>query len=136
MNQPIFTKRSAKGQIVFCQGCCCGRTDRGKPELPVDRLKSVWRDEKLNRTIQLTISGCLGPCDLTNVALIMTPRGNVWLGDMNGQETYEAIIDWARDCHAHEQIVPLPALLDRCVFDRFADQRAIPFPLLSSASAV
>ena len=29
--------------------------------------------EKLNRTIQLTISGCLGPCDVPNVALLLTP---------------------------------------------------------------
>lgn len=126
MNQLLATKRVPLGQIVFCQGCCCGRTDRGKPELPVDVLKSVWREEKLNRSIQLTISGCLGPCDLTNVALVMTPEGNHWFGDMYGSETYDAIIDWARKCHASGQIVPFPDLLDRCVFQRFLNPRSLP----------
>jgi hypothetical protein len=60
---PLTTRRQALAQLAFCRGCCCGRTDRGRPEVPVERLKQIWAAEKLNRTVQLTISGCLGPCD-------------------------------------------------------------------------
>jgi hypothetical protein len=66
---PLVTKRQPLAQLLFCQGCCCGRTDRGHPEVPAGRLKAVWKAEKLNRSVQLTISGCLGPCDVANVAL-------------------------------------------------------------------
>jgi hypothetical protein len=60
----LITKRQVLGQLVLCKGCCCGRTDRGLPEVPVERIKEIWQREKLNRSIQLTISGCLGPCDV------------------------------------------------------------------------
>lgn len=115
----LTTKRMALAQLVFCQGCCCGRTDRGRPELPVEQLKEIWKSEKLNRTVQLTISGCLGPCDLPNVALAMLPEGNVWLGGMEGEEVYESLVTWARSCHAEGRVLPLPEGLDSLRFERF-----------------
>ena len=115
----LTTKRLALAQLVFCQGCCCGRTDRGRPELPVEQLKQIWKDEKLNRSVQLTISGCLGPCDLPNVALVMLPEGNVWLGGMEGESVYEALVAWVRTCQAEDRLVPLPERLESLRFERF-----------------
>lgn len=115
----LTTKRRPLVQLVFCQGCCCGRTDRGRPELPVEQLKEIWRREKLNCTVQLTISGCLGPCDLANVCLIMRPEGNVWLGGMAGESVYESLVTWARACHAKGLVQPLPEELDSLQFERF-----------------
>jgi hypothetical protein len=113
------TKRTAIAQLVFCQGCCCGRVDRGKPELPVELLKDTWKAEKLNAAVQLTISGCLGPCDRTNVTLVMTPAGNRWLGDLEGEATYAALIGWARACKAAGALQPLPESLASQEFERF-----------------
>lgn len=115
----LTTKRLALAQLVFCQGCCCGRIDRGRPEVPADHLKEIWRAEKLNRTVQLTISGCLGPCDLTNVALVMLPEGNLWLGGMAGDAVYETLVTWARSCHVERRVLPLPDELDSLRFERF-----------------
>lgn len=115
----LATRRQPLAQLVFCQGCCCGRTDRGRPELPAERLKAVWKGEKLNRSIQLTISGCLGPCDLANVALVITPDGNDWLGGMAGDGVYDALTDWARACHAAGHLLPLPEGLESRRFERF-----------------
>ena len=119
-------RASALAQLVCCQGCCCGRTDRGRPELPVEQFKEIWRTEKLNRTVQLTISGCLGPCDLANVALIMLPEGNIWLGDMAGPEVYERLVAWARSCHAEGQVLPLPEELDSLRFEMFQTEEVAP----------
>jgi cobaltochelatase CobN len=105
--------------VAFCLGCCCGRTDRGHPDVPVERLKAVWKEERLNRSVQLTVSGCLGPCDLANVALVITPGGNLWLGGLAGDAPYEALIDWARECHRRGRLVPLPERLGPHRFDRF-----------------
>lgn len=122
---PLGTKRDGVlGQLVCCLGCCCGRTDRGKPEVPVEALKSVWATEKLNRAIQLTISGCLGPCDLTNVALMMTPSKNIWLGGLTTREHYEMLIDWARACKAAGSLLELPEELDAHRFARFGVNEA------------
>jgi hypothetical protein len=116
---PVMTKRLVRGQLIFCVGCCCGRTERGLPEVPVERLKSVWRAEKLNRTIQLTISGCLGPCDVANVALVLTPGGSQWFGRLAGSTCYEAFITWARTCQAAGALRPLPDLLEGYRMERF-----------------
>ncbi len=69
----LKTKREVIGQITVCSGCCCGAVGRGKPEVPLDWLKQEWRSRGLLKNIQLTVSGCLGPCDLPNVVRISGP---------------------------------------------------------------
>jgi hypothetical protein len=113
------TKRHVLGQMILCKGCCCGRTDRGFPEVPVERIKEIWKREKLNSSIQLTISGCLGPCDVPNVVLLITPAGNQWLGRIVGDAAYDQLIQWARDCNANGTVVPLPESLAGNRLDRF-----------------
>jgi len=115
------TKRAAIAQVACCVGCCCGRTDRGFPAVPVERLKAVWKEEKLNRTVQLTISGCLGPCDMANVILVMTAAGTEWFGGIDDEAVFEAVIAWARACKAAEALLPLPAVIDACRFKRFTE---------------
>lgn len=122
MADPLVTKRQPLAQLVFCEGCCCGRTDRGHPEVPVGRLKAVWKEEKLNRSVQLTISGCLGPCDLANVALVITPDENQWFGRLAGNDVYESLIAWAQECHREGRLVPLPEAFDALRFERFGPQ--------------
>ena len=93
----MHTKREALGQLILCKGCCCGRVDRGLPDVPVERIKTTWHAEHLNRTIQLTISGCLGPCDVPNVALILANERMEWLGGIEGGD-YDELIRWAGSC--------------------------------------
>jgi hypothetical protein len=114
------TARAAVAQVACCVGCCCGRVDRGFPPVPVERLKEIWKREKLNRTVQLTISGCLGPCDMANVILVMTAAGTEWFGGIDDEGVFTAVIDWARACHAAQALLPVPAVLERHRFRRFA----------------
>jgi hypothetical protein len=60
-----------------------------------DWLKSEWRARGLLKGVQLTISGCLGPCDLPNVVTISDESGTQWLGDITEFAQYQAIVDWA-----------------------------------------
>ena len=92
---PVTTKRLVIGQVSVCIGCCCGQTDRGKPAVPVEWLKTEWRRRGLLKNIQLTISGCLGPCDVPNVVLIATAEENIWLGNIDRFEYYREIVEWA-----------------------------------------
>ncbi len=92
---PLSTRIKSSAQVLFCLGCCCGKTERGLPEVPVEQIKAVWKAEKLNRGVQLTISGCLGPCDLPNVAVLVTAEGTRWYGRLDGDAHYDALIAWA-----------------------------------------
>jgi hypothetical protein len=113
------TKRKSLMQVLVCIGCCCGRVDRGKPEVPVDWLKAEWKAARLNPYIQLTISGCLGPCDLPNVVAVLTEIGQQWIGQLNQREHYEALLQWGRACGAARRIEPPPPVLRRHFFERF-----------------
>lgn len=126
--EPLATRRSTvAGQLIVCEGCCCGRTDRGFPPLPKERLKRLWKEQQLNSAVQLTISGCLGPCDLANVACLVSATGDiVWLGGLDRDEQYDALIAWARDCRETGRFQPPPASLAAHRFTRFEAPGAAP----------
>jgi cobaltochelatase CobN len=120
---PVVTRRdSVLGQLIFCEGCCCGRKDRGFPAWPRDLVKARWKELKLNSTIQLTISGCLGPCDVANVVCMMPAVGDsIWLGGLSRTSQYEQLITWAESCRGQQRLLNLPATFDPFRFTRFAN---------------
>jgi cobaltochelatase CobN len=107
------------GQIAMCRGCCCGNADRGKAEVPVEWLKKEWRHRGLLKKIQLTISGCLGPCDLANVVAVSSVSGSLWLGNIRHAEQYQALVDWASASSAAGELLPLPEMFAASRFDPF-----------------
>ena len=116
----LQTKRQVIGHVVMCSGCCCGKIERGKPEVPVEWLKAEWRARGLLKNIQLSISGCLGPCDLPNVVSISDSFESVWLGNINRFEQYEALVDWASESKAAGTLLPLPAEFETLRFNPFS----------------
>ncbi|HEY1189610.1 MAG TPA: hypothetical protein VGE74_18330 [Gemmata sp.] len=74
--------------------------------------------------MQLTVSGCLGPCDRANVALVITPDGHEWLGGLAGDAVYDALINWARECHREGRVGPLLAEFNERRFERFGPRVA------------
>lgn len=105
--------------MVICLGCCCGRVDRGHPAAPVDWLKEQWRKRGLPKKIHLTISGCLGPCDASNVVLVFFGDSPVWLAGLDSFQQYEAIADWAYACGVQDALLPLPLELESFRMERF-----------------
>lgn len=118
-NQALATNRQTLGQVFICSGCCCGRVDKGKPDIPMDWLKKSWKQAGLLRTIQLTISGCLGPCDLTNVVCISTPHQQIWVGGLTEEVQYQALFEWAKTSSEAGQLLDLPLALQNHIFDRY-----------------
>jgi hypothetical protein len=116
---PLKTKRVVIGQIVICSGCCCGAVNRGKPEVPVDWLKQEWRRRGLLKNVQLTISCCLGPCDLANVVRISGSSIEIWLGNISRFEQYINLVEWASESKAAGAFLPLPESFDRLRFNPF-----------------
>ena len=120
-HEPLATARGrVLGQLVFCEGCCCGRTDKGFTPFPRDWIKQRWKEEKLNKSVQLTISGCLGPCDLANVVCVISPRGMQWFGGLQEQWQYESLLEWAKASREAGVLLELPAELKHHRFERFA----------------
>jgi hypothetical protein len=117
--QSLTTKRQVLGQVMVCSGCCCGRTDKGKPSIPIEWLKMNWKKEGLLKSIQLTIAGCLGPCDLTNVVYVISPTNQVWLGGITEDSQYEALFEWARSSAKAGVLLDLPEVFNSHVFERF-----------------
>ncbi|GMA63429.1 (2Fe-2S) ferredoxin domain-containing protein [Alicyclobacillus fastidiosus] len=115
----IATKRQVLAQIVVCSGCCCGRTDKGKPEIPVDWLKQTWKERRLQKHVQLTISGCLGPCDIVNVVSMITGEGQRWFGGIEGAEPFRWLVEWAQETADLGESAELPAELLQYEFQRF-----------------
>src|SRR5262245_55285791 len=133
--QRLRTRRQPLAQIVLCQGCCCGQTERGLPAVPLDFLKPIWKAEKLNKTVQLTVSGCLGPCDLPNVCCIVTPREQAWYGRLTTQEDYTVLLQWARRCREQGTLQPLPAELEHLRFERWPGADDEPFTAIEQDAA-
>ncbi|HUO07786.1 MAG TPA: (2Fe-2S) ferredoxin domain-containing protein [Phycisphaerae bacterium] len=121
MTLPLHTGRQVRAQVLLCQGCCCGRVDRGRPPVPIDWIKQQWKELKLAKHVQLTVSGCLGPCDVPNIVLLLTPSDQIWLGRLTDLEHYQPIVDWAARFAHSEQPADLPESLYAHRLDPFAD---------------
>ena len=91
----LTTKRKVIAQVFVCQGCCCGQVENGRPAVPTEWLKQEWRKRGLLKRVQLTVSGCLGPCDVPNVVAIVTQDKTMWLGNISRQDQYQSLLDWA-----------------------------------------
>lgn len=114
----LETKRLVLAQIFVCNGCCCGRTEKGHPPVPVDWLKAEFKARKLIRNVQLSISGCLGPCDVPNVVGVLTPlHGMRWFGLLTEQWQFESLMEWASEVKAAQALVPLPCWLEAHTLD-------------------
>jgi hypothetical protein len=109
----LTTKRLVIGHLTVCQGCCCGNTENGRPPVPVDWVKKEWRARGLLKRVQLTVSGCLGPCDLPNVVTISNEIGTQWFGEITEFEQYRDLVDWAARSRDAGELLPLPTEFQR-----------------------
>ena len=114
------------GHLFVCQGCCCGRTDKGFPALPLDEFKRQWKERGIRRRFHLTISGCLGPCPLANVILILFRGRTVWLHSINSPDDVTLIYDYVERMLRAESYLDPPAGLAERHFERYIVDTATP----------
>jgi cobaltochelatase CobN len=111
--------RIQDGHLFVCQGCCCGRTDKGFPAVPLEEFKRQWKARGIRDRFHLTISGCLGPCPLANVILLQLRGQSVWLHSINSQEDVTLIYSYVEQVLAHQRYLELPAGLAGRQFQRY-----------------
>ena len=104
-------------RVVVCSGFCCGSIDKGHSEVPVDYLKKSWEENDLGSRVQLMISGCLGPCKMHNVSVLVTESDMFWLGDLGEVEHYESIVEWGKEAARDDQSENLPEILANMRFE-------------------
>jgi hypothetical protein len=116
----LKTKKLVLGQVSVCVGCCCGNTANGRPAVPVEWLKKEWRARGLLKRIQLTMSGCLGPCDVPNIVTISNESGTQWLGNIDEFEQYRELLEWAVASRNAARLLPLPKSFRGHTIDPFS----------------
>ncbi|HEX8088673.1 MAG TPA: (2Fe-2S) ferredoxin domain-containing protein [Blastocatellia bacterium] len=118
-DKEVKKTRVLEGQLFVCQGCCCGKTERGMPTLPLDDFKHQWKERGIRLRVHLTVTGCLGPCPLANVVLILFVGQSVWLHSINTPEHVTAIYDYLEAMLEAENYLSPCGLLAGCHFNRF-----------------
>jgi cobaltochelatase CobN len=110
-----------RGHLLVCaRGCCCGREDRGKPPVPIDFYKQEYKRRQIRDDVQLTMSGCLGPCPLLNVVLVLFDGRRVWFQSINHESQILAIYDYLDRMLAADRFLPPTAELADLAFDYYA----------------
>jgi nitrile hydratase accessory protein len=101
-----------RGQLFVCaSGCCCGRVEDGFAPVPTELFHREWERRRLRNVVHLTIGGCLGPCALANVVLLLFDGQAQWFHSMNRERLIFALYDHLDSMLAADGVLPpAPAL--------------------------
>jgi cobaltochelatase CobN len=109
-----------RGHLSYCYtGCCCGRTERGYAEVPVDVYKEEWTRRKIRNQVHLTKGGCLGPCVLANVASLVFDGQSVWFHSVNSAWQVRQIFDYIESMLKADRFMKPTAELSEYVFNYY-----------------
>ncbi|OYT69191.1 MAG: hypothetical protein CFK52_14020 [Chloracidobacterium sp. CP2_5A] len=118
--------RVLEGQLFVCHGCCCGQMERGFPPAQLEAYKAEWKARGLRLRVHLTVTGCLGPCPLANVALILFGGEAIWLHSINDDATVALVFDYLEAMLAAGRYLPPPGALAARHFNRYVFDSASP----------
>ena len=101
-----------RGQLFVCaSGCCCGRVEDGFAPVPTELFHREWERRRHRNVVHLTIGGCLGPCALANVVLLLFDGQAQWFHSMNRDGLVLALYDHVdRMLESDGVLAPPPAL--------------------------
>jgi nitrile hydratase accessory protein len=81
-----------RGQLFVCHdACCCGRTQDGFAPVPTALYEREWLRRRFRNFVHLTIGGCLGPCALANVAMLLWEGQTLWFHSVNSEPLVVAL---------------------------------------------
>jgi cobaltochelatase CobN len=101
-----------RGQLFVCAtGCCCGRTQDGFAAVPSELYHREWERRRLRNIVHLTIGGCLGPCALANVVLLLFDGQALWFHSIDSEALVLALYDHVEAMLDADVCLPVPAPL-------------------------
>jgi cobaltochelatase CobN len=126
-----------RAHLSYCfSGCCCGRTERGYAQVPVETYKEEWTRRKMRNTVHLTKAGCLGPCVLSNVASLVFDGRAVWFHSVNSPWQVKQIFAYIDAMLEADRFLQPPEELLEYVFNFYDwDARPAVPVLIESKSA-
>jgi cobaltochelatase CobN len=100
------------GQLFVCaDGCCCGRVQDGYAPVPRELYHGEWERRGLRNRVHLTIGGCLGPCALANVVMLLFDGRQAWFHSISHEEHVLALYDWIENLVRTQTWSPPPPAL-------------------------
>jgi cobaltochelatase CobN len=101
-----------RGQLFVCaSGCCCGRVEDGFAAVPSELYHTEWERRRIRNVVHLTIGGCLGPCALANVVLLLFDGQALWFHSINSDSLVLALYDHIEAMLEADRCLPAPAAL-------------------------
>ncbi|MGQ9826559.1 MAG: cobaltochelatase subunit CobN [Roseiflexus sp.] len=128
-----------RGMLIVCAtGCCCGHTERGFAPVPTWRYHQEWERRKLRNQVHLSQGGCLGPCPLANVVLLLLDGRPYWFHSLNDEALVPVLYDYIEALLVADHDLPPPPALAPLMFNGFAwdgggslMQRSEPLPAMT-----
>lgn len=109
-----------RGMLFVCAtGCCCGRTDRGYAAVDQNLYHLEWERRRLRSRVHLNQGGCLGPCVLANVVMVVIDGRPYWFHSVNDNAIVLAMFDYI-ELLLEDIDTPAPTVLLPHVFNGFA----------------
>lgn len=126
-----------RGMLIVCAtGCCCGHVERRFAPVPHELYHNEWERRRLRNRVHLNMGGCLGPCPLANVALLLFDGRPIWFHSLNDPALVPALYDYIEAMLAADGYLPPPPALAPHVFNGFAwDGLSVTTPVATPSSA-
>ncbi len=110
-----------RGQLFICEnGCCCGHTARGFAPVPHDLYYNEWTRRKHRNRVHLNHAGCLGPCAVANVTMLIFDGRPIWFHSVNSENLILSIFDYIDAMLEADRYLPPPPALAQHVFNGFS----------------
>ena len=125
------------GQLFVCaKGCCCGLTEHGFPAVPEDLYHDEWMGRGLRNKVHLSMGGCLGPCPLANVVMLLFDGRALWFHSFSNERQVLDLYDYIEQMLAAQSYLPPPAALAPFHFTAFNwDDRGEAHPVRPAVAA-
>lgn len=109
------------GQLFVCvNGCCCGDEQFGAAPSRKELYHAEWTRRRLRNRVHLNESGCLGPCPLANVAMLLIEGHTTFFHSMNHESQVLALWDYIDAQVAADRYLPPPPELAEYAFNAFS----------------
>ena len=109
------------GQLFICaNGCCCGDTEHGAAPSRKELHHAEWNRRKMRNRVHLNEAGCLGPCPLANVTMLLLAGRTTFFHSMDHEWQVTALWDYIEAQVEAGTYLPPPPELAPYAFNAFS----------------
>src|SRR5207245_2739885 len=87
--------------------------------VPTELYHNEWERRRLRPHVHLSMGGCLGPCPLANVVMLLFDGRAIWFHSFNSERQVLALYDYVETLVAAQAYLPPPPELADFHFTAF-----------------